>query len=89
MGSAVAVMTIKYFVLKEELFKREISLTAFAKALDVPTPVLSGKGSPFPLDKLDRAIELLNDWQGPRKTKRTLYIQPKDLTPVTREMLIC
>lgn len=81
-------MTIKYFVLKEELFKREISLTAFAKALNVPTPVLSGKGSAFPLEKLDHAIELLNNWSGPRKAKRTLYIQPKDLKPVTKEMLI-
>lgn len=78
---------IKYFVLKEELFKRDISLSCFARELDVPTPVLSGKGSPFPIEKLDRAVELLNNWPGPKKKRKSKQSWNK-LEPVCREMLL-
>lgn len=79
---------IKYFVLKEELFKREISLTSFARELGVPTPVLSGKGSPFPLERLDRAIDLLNNWPGPTKKRKSRQSWANKLEPVRREMLL-
>lgn len=81
-------MIFKYYILKEEIYKREISLQEFAKALGVPTPVLSGNGSPFPMEKLEMAIQLLNDWRGPTKLNTSKSYKPKLLLPVTKEMLV-
>ena len=54
-----AASTIKYWVLKEELPKRQIAIIDFAKALGVTTGVLTGAGSTFPAAKVERVVELL------------------------------
>ena len=79
--------TIKYWLLKEELQKRHIRVIDFAKALGVTTTVLAGTGAAFPMEKVDRMIELLNNWDGPRRPKvgNVRLMQPG---PVTREMMV-
>ena len=80
-------MLFKYFVLKEELFKRDITLSEFATALGVATPTVSGNGAPFPLEKLDLAVELLNNWTGPTKARRP-HKTRSNIKLATREMFI-
>ena len=79
--------TIKYWLLKEELQKRHIAISDFAKALGVTTVVLNGNGSAFPLEKVERVLELLNYWNGPRRPK-VRNVRLMQARPVTREMLV-
>jgi len=78
---------IKYWLLREELQKREIALTDFAQALDLKYEALSGKGTPFPIEKLQEAVELLNNWTGPRRS-HTRNARPMKATAITAEMLL-
>ena len=79
--------TVKYWLLKEQLQRRHIAIIDFAKALGVTPGVLSGSKAVFPMEKVDRLIELLNNWDGPRrpKVRNERLVQP---SPVTREMLV-
>lgn len=81
-----AAPTIKYWVLREELQRRHIAVAHFAKALGVTTGVLTGTGSAFPMEKVERLVELLNNWDGPRRPK-VRNVRLMKVSPVTTEML--
>jgi len=79
--------SIKYYVLREMLERRRISVNRFADALGETVNVVKGTKGDFPLEKLDLCIELLNNWTGPR-TGQLGLIKPGTSETVTREMLL-
>mgnify|MGYP001166943712 CR=1 FL=1 len=76
--------SIKYYVLREMLERRRISVNRFADALGETVNVVKGTKGDFPLEKLDQCVYLLNNWDGPR----TSLSVPSSLKTVTREMLL-
>lgn len=76
--------SIKYYVLREMLERRRISVNRFADALGETVNVVKGTKGDFPLEKLDHCIYLLNNWDGPR----TSLSVPSSLETVTKEMLL-
>ncbi|MBA3992550.1 MAG: hypothetical protein C0469_03415 [Cyanobacteria bacterium DS2.3.42] len=79
--------SIKYYVLREMLERRRISVNRFAEALGETVNIVKGTKGDFPMDKLDLCIELLNNWSGPR-TGQVGLIKPGTSETVTKEMLL-
>lgn len=82
----------QYFILLAEMEKRAIPLNPFAQALGVTPPVVKGSKGDFPLEKIDQALDLLNNWTGPISNRRSGPLGParktENLQPVTRQMLL-
>lgn len=82
----------QYFVLLSEMEKRSIPLNPFAQALGLTPPAVKGNKGDFPLEKIDSAIDLLNNWTGPLSNRRNGPLgparKPENLKPVTRQMLL-
>jgi len=76
--------SIKYYVLREMLERRRISVNRFAEALGETVNVVKGSKGDFPLEKLDYCIYLLNNWDGPRTTLSV----PTYVETATKEMLL-
>ncbi|HEY9681544.1 MAG TPA: hypothetical protein V6C86_08180 [Oculatellaceae cyanobacterium] len=51
--------------LLDELKKRKISQVSFAERLGISVPVLTGRKSVFPADKVAECMHLLENWNGP------------------------
>lgn len=79
--------SIKYYVLREMLERRRISVNRFADALGETVNVVKGTKGDFPLDKLDLCIDLLNNWSGPR-TGQAVFIKTGTIETATKEMLL-
>ena len=82
----------QYFVLLAEMEKRAIPLNPFAQALGLTPPAVKGSKGDFPLDKIDEAIDLLNNWTGSLSNRRNGPLSSArkldNLKPVTRQMLL-
>jgi|GEM_PF-5711108 len=79
----------QYFVLLQEMQKRCISTKQLALALGVTDNVVRGTKGNFPLEKIDRCVELVNNWTGPTNGQPGKRLsKPAELRPVTREILL-
>ena len=53
----------KIYLLVDELKRRKIPQTAFAKRLGVTVAVLTGRAGVFPAEKVQECMQLLESWQ--------------------------